>query len=222
MNAGRPQRKALRLPSFDYTSAGAYFVTICTYDRSPLLEVTVLAEIVRIEWQALAGRFSSIRLDEFVVMPNHVHFVIWLVGAPLAGARDGAAAENAASAQDEPLTNAPSTAEATSNNDGTPRAPARGAPTLSAIVGAYKSLVAAKWLAWIKECEPERSARLWQRNYYEHVIRNDYELNRIRQYIRLNPTQWLLDAENPERRPDKAYEKEWGWIESSAPAKHPL
>ena len=142
MNPGRPQRKnRLRLPAYDYASAGAYFVTICTYDRSPLFEHAVLADIVRSEWQTLTDRFSSVRQDEFVVMPKHLHFVIWLVGAPLAGARDGAAAGNAASAQDEPLTNAPFTAKATSGKDGTPRAPARGAPTLGAVVACGVALV---------------------------------------------------------------------------------
>ena len=88
MNAGRPQRKnSLRLRNFDYTSGGAYFVTMCTYDRSPLFADVALTEIVRHEWQTLPERFPSVRLDEFVVMPNHLHFVIWLVGAPLAGAR---------------------------------------------------------------------------------------------------------------------------------------
>ena len=63
---------------------------------------------------------------------------------------------------------------------------------------------------------------MWQRNFYEHVVRNDAELNRIREYIRLNPLRWLLHAENPDRRLDDVYEKEWGWLESSTRAKHPL
>jgi hypothetical protein len=84
------------------------------------------------------------------------------------------------------------------------------------VVGAYKSLVASKWLQWIKENEPDRLARLWQRNFYERVIRNDDELNRIREYVRVNPIRWLLDAENPDRQIEAAYDKQWGWLEAKA------
>jgi putative transposase len=97
----------------------------------------------------------------------------------------------------------------------------RGAPTLGTIIGAYKSLVASRWLVWIKATRPEVSARIWQRNFYERVIRNDDELNRIREYIRLNPLRWIVDAENPDRRLDDAYEREWGWLEKPGSA-HPL
>jgi hypothetical protein len=84
---------------------------------------------------------------------------------------------------------------------------------LGEVVGTFKSLVAHRWLAWVKANEPDRLARIWQRNFYEHVIRNDGELNRTREYIRLNPTKWALDSENPHRIADEVYDRDWGWIE---------
>ena len=57
---------------------------------------------------------------------------------------------------------------------------------------------------------------MWQRNYYEHVIRSDAELGRIREYIANNPLKWQLDLENPDRVPDVAYEREWEWLEGAS------
>jgi hypothetical protein len=82
------------------------------------------------------------------------------------------------------------------------------------MVGAYKSLVATEWLTWVKANRPEALARIWQRNFHEHVIRNDAELARIRRYVRLNPVRWRQDAENPGRDVDAAYDREWGWLEA--------
>ena len=118
-------------------------------------------------------------------MPNHLHFIVWLnpVGAPLAGTQ------------------------------GARRAGASPAPTLGEIVGSLKSMVATRWLKWLKENAPDGLGRVWQRNYYERVIRNEDELNRIRQYILDNPLQWEYDHDNPHRTVRSEHEKEWGWLE---------
>lgn len=198
-----PGRRTTRLEGFDYGSAGAYFVTICAYRRALVFENETLAGILHDEWQALPSRFPSAQLDAFVVMPNHVHFIIWLsevpdhVGVPLAGTL--AAPETPAGIRDAD------------------RAGASPAPTLGAVVGAYKSLVAVRWLNWIKANDPTRGAHIWQRNYYDRIIRNEDELNRIREYIVANPAMWHHDAENPVRITDADYENRWAWLEHPPP-----
>ncbi|MBI5657489.1 MAG: hypothetical protein HZC44_12025 [Geobacter sp.] len=111
------------------------------------------------------------KIDTYVIMLSHVHGIVWLVGTPLVGAPD--------------------------RRNG--RATTRVAPTLGDVVGAFKSIttgqyiLGAKMLGWVP-----LSGRLWQRNYYEHVIRNENALNAIREYIKANPSQWQEDPENPD------------------------
>ena len=161
-------RRSIRLKGHDYSQIGAYFVTICTHSRNLYFEIySGLKEIVISQWQALSRRYPDLTLDEFVIMPNHFHGILF-VGATLAVARkDGAGA--------------------------------RPAPTVGEIVGAYKSLCIHDWLVYIEEKKIRALGKFWQRNYYEHVIRTDDELNRIREYIRNNPLKWSLDRENPDR-----------------------
>ena len=175
------------MTGYDYASAGAYFVTVCAHNREPLFNHPVLRGIVEQTWHDQHDRFPSISLDAFVVMPNHVHFIVWLnpVGAPLAGAH------------------------------GTGRAGASPAPTLAKVVGSFKSIVATRWLEWLKENSPDCSGRVWQRNYYEHVIRDEDELGRVRQYILDNPLLWELDRENPHRAANRGYDGEWAWLEGT-------
>jgi REP element-mobilizing transposase RayT len=162
-------RRSIRLTGYDYSLMGAYFVTVCTHNREMLLEDPVLKQITEQTWFDLPKRFG-VSLDEFIIMPNHVHFIIWItaVGAPLAGDR-GAGAN-----------------------------PVPTPVTLAAVIGAFKSIVATDWLNWIKSNAPDRSARIWQRNYYERVIKEEEELCRARQYIRDNPTKWADDPNNPD------------------------
>ena len=85
-------RRSIRLRGYDYSSPGAYFVTICTKERECVLDDPIIAGIIMDVWHALPGWFPTIALDEFVVMPNHVHFILWIrppddVGATLAAAQ---------------------------------------------------------------------------------------------------------------------------------------
>jgi putative transposase len=198
-------RRSIRLKGYDYGSAGAYFVTICTKNRECILDDPVVNAIVRDVWYALPSWLPTIVLDEFVVMPNHTHFVVWNnvrspvalvpgapntdrdVGIPFAGVLNGANADGG-------------------NADGGKPHPymipkpqkINPAPALGDIVGAFKSLVFKVYLDWIEINEPSRRAKFWQRNYYEHIVRNDRELNAIRQYIQDNPINWKLDRDNLE------------------------
>ena len=82
-----PIRKPARLEGYDYASAGAYFVTICADYKQPLFEDSRLSTILHEEWDALPNRFSGVVLDEFVVMPNHIHFIVCLAGTEEAVAK---------------------------------------------------------------------------------------------------------------------------------------
>ena len=114
-------------------------------------------------------------------MPNHIHGIITIVGAPptidtqnLTGTTTGA----------DPTIDTQNSTGMTTGTD----------PTIGDIVGAFKSLCIHHGLAWIKQNDPNRIlGKLWQRNYWEHIIRNKPELNRIREYIQNNPVQWALD-----------------------------
>ncbi|MXY43808.1 MAG: transposase [Dehalococcoidia bacterium] len=171
----------MRLKAYDYSKAGAYFVTVVAQDRLCLfgdviedeMHVNRAGAMVSEVWRQLPSRFPTIELDAFVVMPNHVHGIVVLnlpVGVPLVGTLG-----------DED------------------RATTRVAPTLGDVVGAYKSITTVRYTRGVKVgLWNAYQGRLWQRNYYEHVIRNESELNRAREYIVGNPALWVRDRENPE------------------------
>jgi hypothetical protein len=85
---------------------------------------------------------------------------------------------------------------------------------LGQVVGAFKSIVATNWR---RQNPDNKSGRIWQRNYYERVIRDEEELNRIREYVLLNPVRWKIDRENPHRVVNPRYEEEWDWLEAGMP-----
>ena len=188
-------RRSIRLKGYDYHNAGAYFVTICTKNRECVLEDPIVNGIINDVWQALPSWFPTIALDEFVVMPNHTHFVVWNgVGTTLAVVQN-AVVQNAV-VQDGDIGKM---------DGGKPRPyeipkpqKINTAPALGDIVGAFKSLVFKVYLDWIEIHDPSRQAKFWQRNYYEHIVRNERELNAIRQYIIDNPINWKMDRDNLE------------------------
>lgn len=170
------RRRFIRLQRYDYSRAGAYFVTVCSQIRQCLfgdiaagaMRLSPLGRIVKEQWNVIPQRFPVVELDEFVAMPNHLHGIFVIVGAPLAGAQGVTERDT--------------------------RATARVAPTVGDIIGAYKSLCVHHCLKWIKPQAPNRIlGKLWQRNYWEHIIRHDRELHEIREYINNNPAQWQLD-----------------------------
>ena len=217
-------RRSIRLKEYDYSSPGAYFVTVCTKGRECVLDDPVVAGIIRDVWRALPRWFPTIALDEFVVMPNHVHFIVWIhppggcttVGATLAVARDGARASLAPTDGETGTVGATLAVARDGVGAGVgARAGASPAPTdiewvipkpqkvnpnpsLGDVVGAFKSLVFKVYLDWIQTHDPARRAKFWQRNYYEHIIRNERALRAIRRYIRQNPDNWGLDRDNPD------------------------
>jgi putative transposase len=170
-------RRSIRLKGYDYSQSGAYFVTICTKSRELYFEkYRGLQEIVRQQWEELPQRFPDLTSDEFIIMPNHIHGII-IVGAGLAPALS-----HRATARVAPTFSV-----------------GRPAPTVGEIVGTFKSLCIHDWLTYIREKKIDAVGKFWQRNYYDHIIRNEDELNKVREYIQTNPLRWHLDKENPER-----------------------
>ena len=165
-------RRSVRLAGFDHSQAGAYFVTICTHDRELSLQAGPVRDVVRSAWCGLPARFPGVALDEFVIMPNHIHGIIILEG----GAASGAPTVLGAASSTPTVLGAVSSA-----------------PTLGRVVRAFKSISGIE----ANKALGRSNLPFWQRSYHEHIIRDDEELNAIRQYIQANPGNWSDDPENP-------------------------
>jgi len=183
-------RKSIRLAGYDYSTPGAYFITICTHQRELLLgnvrnsimELNEFGRIARDEWMKTSEMRSNIKLDEFVIMPNHVHGIIIIDDInDDRGETDGCRGTmHRAPTEPNKTTNTIQTIEQfgkpTSN-------------TIPTIIRGYKSSVTKQ----IKILNENPRLRIWQRNYYEHIIRDDQAYYRIREYIRNNPMKWIHD-----------------------------
>jgi putative transposase len=173
-NAKGHKRKSIRLKGYDYSQQGMYFVTVCTHDHHFLFgqiaeERMILNNAGRFAnkcWLEIPEHFPHVALDEFIVMPNHIHGIV-IINDTNVGANNYS-----------PL------------QKNIFRSPYR---TIGSIIRGFKIGVT-KWFR-----KNANTYNVWQRNYYEHVIRNEKELNKIRGYIIHNPLKWQLDRENPER-----------------------
>jgi REP element-mobilizing transposase RayT len=177
-------RKSIRLKGYDYSQAGAYFVTLVAQGREPFFGKVVDGEMVlneagkmvKVIWEAMPERFPNIELGAFVVMPNHFHAVViihTLVGAGLVPA--------------------PGFDETGATTRVAPTNPS----TLGHIIGAFKSITTHEYITGVDEKGWARfDKRLWQRNYYERIIRNEREMGSVWRYIEANPTMWDADKEN--------------------------
>ena len=176
-------RRSIRLNNYDYSNAGAYFVTICTRERYLYFdEYSELQRIVCDEWKTISKQFPHCETDAFVVMPNHVHGVVFIHDNPNRQSRKTVGATLAVARRED--------------EDGIIRATARIAPTLGQIIGAFKSRCSVRWIHYIRDHSLNAVGKIWQRSYYEHVIRNENDLERIRCYIENNPLNWHNDREN--------------------------
>ncbi len=220
-----PRRRSLRLPEYDYAQAGAYFVTICVQGRECVLgevrdgvmQANDFGKIVQDCWYALPNHYPGVSLDAFVVMPNHVHGVIVLggveVGPPVgAGLPLGRTCRPAGRGKVEvgPPVGAGLPRPYRDETAPTPQ------PTLGQVVGYFKY----QTTKMINLLRRQPGTKFWQRNYYEHVIRNEDSLTRIREYILTNPRRWDLDQENPQRQGDDKFDR---WLASfhTRPVKRP-
>jgi REP element-mobilizing transposase RayT len=172
-------RRSLRVAGHDYTS-GAYFVTLCTHGRRCIFGEVIDDEVVLSAqgrtadqfWSAIPSHFPYVVLDSWVVMPSHLHGILSLT-------------ENRRGVQ----LNAPTELRPERMSQISPHC-----GSLGVIVRTFKAAVTtkARSAGW--------SNPIWQRGYYEHVIRSEVQLDRARRYVITNPVRWALDEENPLRR----------------------
>ncbi len=165
------------MPDWNYEADGAYFITICVKNRKCILgeiingkmELSGIGEMVQKYWDQIPEHFGNIQLDEFVVMPNHIHGIVVINNLRCVHCRDVACNV--------------STGNIMSRISPKPK-------SLSTIIRSFKSAVS-NW------CHKNNFAFFqWQPRFYERIIRDENELNQIRKYIRNNPIKWDLDRNN--------------------------
>ena len=180
------KRRSIRLRGYDYSQVGGYFVTICSWQKECLFgdvikeenKLNELGIIVKECFENIPNRFRNTEVDRFVIMPNHIHVII-IISKSVGKSNVGAIHEL-------PLQHEPSIQYRKQ----------RRQMLLPKIMGWLK-MNSAKAINQIRDTS---GRSVWQRNYYERIIRNEKELNRIREYIWNNPLQWHLDEENPINR----------------------
>lgn len=180
VNPHSHHRRSIRIKEYDYTSPGAYFVTLVTYQRDCLfgeirdakMALNDFGSIADECWHAIPEHFPFVELGAYVIMPNHVHGIIVIHADDLASQHVGATQCVAPT----PITRRPKGPKPKS---------------LGAIIGSFKSAVS------YRINKEYNATGIWQRNYYEHIIRDEKDLQRITDYIETNPLRWNDDDENP-------------------------
>lgn len=198
----RHHRRSIRLREYDYSTTGAYFVTICAQGRECLfgevrdgaMNLNDSGCMLSEGWLKLPDKFPDVALDEYVIMPNHFHGII-VLNEP----------DDDVDRRGEPRVRPPLKCEHKDHgehkNQGEhkvrPYGTAEG--SVGRIVQAFKSMTTNAYIHGVNEHGwPLFAGRLWQRNYYERVIRDERELDAARKYIFENPIKWDLDRENPQ------------------------
>ena len=186
-------RRSIRLPEYDYSETGAYFITICTQEREFLfgeiingeMQLNDAGKMIEMVWNDIPKYYKTIEIDAFQIMPNHFHGNVMItnnnnnVGATPRGC---------------PKTDACGQAH---DACGQAQGPAPTKMTLPDVVHRFKTLTTKKYVDNVNQNNwPPFDRRLWQRNYFEHIIRDEQSLNRIREYIVTNPLRWSLDQNN--------------------------
>jgi len=190
-------RKSPRLSGYDYSQDGAYFVTVCVQGRLYLfgkivdgnMRLNLAGQMIGKWWRELERKFPSLKIDDYyVVMPNHFHGIVWVP-------------------EEEPCCR-PNPIVSPANS---PLPPAKGGhtdPPLQRMVQWFKTMTTNNYIHGVKEYgwQPFKGI-LWQRSFYDHVIRDEASLNRIREYISTNPLRWDLDRENPRSRGSDEFDR---------------
>lgn len=153
-----PNRKRLRLPAYDYSSNGAYFITVCTHRKVKLFgdagSNSAAAQMIRSEFERLISRYSQVYCQQYVVMPNHFHALIEI----------------------EKQNDSPSS-------------------TIAEMMQAFKSKTTVEYIRLVKAGKARPfDKKVWQRSYYDHVIRNERDYQEVWKYIEENPMRWELDT----------------------------
>jgi putative transposase len=181
-NSKKHQRKSIRLSEYDYSFPNWYYITICTYERRNLfgkinndkLILNKLGKVVEEEWIKTKEIRKYVDLDYFVIMPNHLHGII-IIEQSIEDV--GATRRVAQNKEDRAIQRIAPTKKTLISN------------SLGSIIGQFKSKVTKR----LREISGNSDLKIWQRNYYEHIIRNEIDLQNIRKYITLNPLKWEID-----------------------------
>jgi putative transposase len=218
-------RRSIRLKGYDYSQAGLYFITICVQDRKCLFGEIVDGEMILNdagkmadnEWVKIPERFTNVQLHEYIVMPNHFHAVMEIVGATLVVAQNTHTNPVAQNTHTNPVAQNTHTNpvaqnthtnpvaqnetvdpdnETVDNEKGQPQgiAPTAKPKTVGDMVGAFQSIATVEYIRGVKQLGWQTfNGKLWQRNYYEHIIRDEQSYQRISDYIINNPKNWKDD-----------------------------
>jgi REP element-mobilizing transposase RayT len=172
-----PVQKQTRLPDTDSSTPGAYFVSACTINRNFIFETTDAILAMESAWCSVLDIFMNVELDEFVVMPNHVHGIIWITGE-VSNLSRLAAWQNEIPARDDLslFSSAPAKPE-----------------TITSIISAFKTTAMVR----INQLSRYGEIPIWGTGFYHRIVRDSRELRRIREYIRNNPRNWIEDRDNP-------------------------
>ena len=193
-----PRRKTIRLQNYDYSQNGAYFVTICTAHKRPLFgvvrrgdpcgrppvpvyaELSEIGRIVESYLTEIPSHYPDVHLASYVIMPDHIHMILVLTQnqPERAGQCPAPTEESDLSCRRGGTPGPPATTEKPvppCRRGGTP-----GPPALPKIINAFKSLTTRK-----------AGCSLWQRGYYEHILRNQQDFDEAAGYIAGNPVRRL-------------------------------
>ena len=189
-------RRSIRLKNYDYSKNGAYFITICCQNRECLfgkIENSAIilndaGEMVQRIWNEIQTYYKGIDIDAFQIMPNHIHGIIFIIDVIPVGAGPRACPKTDRVRPDNCCR------EKEQHHRGQPQGVAPTKLSLSDCVHRFKTITTKRYIDAVKNnsWKPFKG-RLWQRNFYDHILRDENELNRIREYIRYNPMRWEED-----------------------------
>jgi putative transposase len=209
-------RQSTRLENFDYSSPGAYFVTVCANGRSYLfgeiledeMKLNEAGEMVKRKWLEMPASFDHLKIDEFVIMPNHVHLIL-----VLSVSQEGEHRVRPYKIGIDPPTNrrgdlydrpADETIPRVANEYQHPTGTTNG--SVGRIIQLFKTVTTGEYIRGVHDLSwPPFEKRLWQRNYFERVIRDERGLQNARTYVLENPLKWHLDVMNSARSIDEGY-----------------
>lgn len=185
-------RKSCRLKGYDYSKFGAYFLTICSHNRKCLFgDITDgdvllndLGRCVDMFWNRIHKHFPAVQLDEYIIMPNHIHGILHV------GANDYSPINHSHQTNTPELEPSPRACDKRHSNSGKIR-PNGTSLSIGSVVRGFKIGVTKEWRSRGNDIP------VWQRNYYDHIIRDEQDLMRIREYIDLNPLNWQFDSNQP-------------------------
>ncbi len=205
-NPGMHHRKSIRLTNYDYSQNGLYFITICTHQRLPLfgeivdgvMNLNRAGIMVDKIWREIPEKYSGVIIDEFVIMPNHIHGIVELANVEAVSGNhrhDVVVSVVGAAPCGRPINNDHDLLQLGQPQGVAPTVKQNRSMSLPDVAHRFKSLTTKCYIDGIKNNHwPAFNGKLWQRNYYEHIIRNEPAYLKIAEYIQTNPLKWLDDT----------------------------